>query len=96
MLRTLVYLILTVIGISLLRSVIGIVAKFLSGGTRTPGHAAQRAGGGGGNAPVGGVLRKCPVCGTFSSEAIAVKRVEGRQTVFYCSEACEKAARSAG
>lgn len=94
MLRTLVYLILTVIGISLLRSVIGIVAKFLSGGTRTPRQAAQRAGGGG--APAGGVLRKCPVCGTFSSEAIAVKRVEGKQTVFYCSEACEKAARSAG
>lgn len=94
MLRAIVYLLLMVVGITLLRSVIGIIAKFLSGGTSVANQPAQRTPGAA--APPGGTLRRCPVCGTFSSEAIAIKHVQGRQTLYFCSEACEKAARSAG
>lgn len=39
-------------------------------------------------APVGGTLHKDPVCGTFVSEAVAVKQVARGQTHYFCSEEC--------
>ena len=88
MIRFIVYLILTVLAISLIRSVIGIVLKFLTGGAST--GVRGPSGSQPGNAPVGGTLRRCPVCGTYTSEAIALKRTHSGGTIFYCSSDCEK------
>ena len=92
MIRFIVTLILTILGIALIRSVIGIVMKFLTGGAST--GLRRPSGSQPGNAPVGGTLRRCPVCGTYTSEAIALKRVHSGNTVFYCSPDCEKKALS--
>ncbi|MGA8030528.1 MAG: hypothetical protein WB992_25575 [Bryobacteraceae bacterium] len=47
-----------------------------------------------GNPPVmptgGGDLHKDPVCGTFVSEATPFRQQVGRETFFYCSNACRE------
>lgn len=38
----------------------------------------------------GGDLHKDPVCGTYVSESTPYRRANGRETFFYCSEACRE------
>lgn len=85
LLRLVGILIVAVLAISVLRTVIGIVAKLFTGGTR---EAATRAPGGPPKVKAGGTLQRCPACGTLTSEAISVKRVEQGSTVYYCSQEC--------
>lgn len=40
--------------------------------------------------PAAGLLHKDPVCGTFVAESTRFRRQAGRDTFFYCSEACQK------
>ena len=91
MFRFIIYLILTVLLISLLRGVIGLIAKFITGGASS-GTPASGRGRAATTHPQGGTLRKCPVCGTFTSEAIAIKHIQAGSTLFYCSAECEKKA----
>lgn len=92
-LRLILYLTAAVILISLLRSVIGLVAKFITGGA-SPAGTQGGSGRASAQRPQGGTLRKCPVCGTFTSEAIAIKHIQAGVTLFYCSPECEKKARA--
>ncbi|MDL1952288.1 hypothetical protein FBQ97_21115 [Acidobacteria bacterium ACD] len=39
-------------------------------------------------------LHRCPVCGTLTSESLAIKRSSGSETLYYCSPECEKRAES--
>ena len=38
---------------------------------------------------VAGELHKDPVCGTYVAESTSYKRGAGRETFYYCSEACK-------
>lgn len=87
MLRTLLYLLLAILAITVLRSVIGIVMKAASHWLSGPSSPAVREEPGH-SVPTAGVLRKDPVCGTFVSEAIAVKLKTRSGTLHFCSEAC--------
>jgi YHS domain-containing protein len=89
MFRLLGYLILALFGISLLRAVIGIVAKFFVSNTLgdNPGGAAARRQSA---APVAGVLQKDPVCGTFVPEQSAKRLQAGGTVHYFCSEECLK------
>jgi YHS domain-containing protein len=94
MFRTLLWLIGAVLLISLLRGVIGIVAKLFSGS-----ESAGRAGGGGRRrtaVPAAGKLIRDPVCGVYVHEAASIKLAEGGQTLHFCSAACRDRYRAGG
>jgi len=83
-------LLLLVVVITVLRSVIGLVMKFLggalsgsSGGSR-PGPGAKTSPA----VPLSGDLHRDPVCGTFVASSTAFQRQQGGERFYYCSEAC--------
>lgn len=85
MLRALAYLIASVLVISVVRSIIGIVLKGFSDlfhpapppqGPRPPTVAA------------GGELKKDPVCGVFISTATAIQKRVGGEVYYFCSAEC--------
>lgn len=82
MLRVLAFLLLFILIVPLLRVLIGAAARALSGLLGT-GGAKPRA-------ELGGKLRRDPVCGVYVSEPMAVKRVRGGETLFFCSEECAR------
>jgi YHS domain-containing protein len=88
MVRAVLYLFLAIILISVLRSVIGVVGKVVSGfldaGSSAP---AQRADSGPRKA---GELKRDPVCGTYISTETSVKRTVGGEVVHFCSTACSE------
>lgn len=81
MTRAILYLIAFVLVISVLRSVLGIISKALSG---LFGEAPAAA-----SAPHNvEQLKKDPVCGTFIPPSTAVQKTVGGQTYYFCSAAC--------
>ena len=87
MFRVIFYLLLTVIVISIVRSVIGVVLKGFAQMLNTSGGApgGQPAGN---RVPLTGELKKDPVCGTYVSAAGSVKETLGGQTFHFCSKEC--------
>lgn len=86
MLRAVAYLIASVLVISVVRSIIGIVVKGFSDlfHPTTPPPAGPRTAA----APAGGELKKDPVCGTFISTATAIQKRVGNETYYFCSNEC--------
>jgi len=92
--RLIGFLILAIFAISILRTVIGLVAKLFTGGASS---RASHPAPGPGNPPkvkAGGTLHRCPVCGRPTSESLAIKRTSGGEIHYYCSPDCEKRAES--
>lgn len=85
--RVILYLVVGVIVLTLLRSVLEAVGKAFAGGaTHSPSPSSSSA-----EAPHGPVsqsLKKDPVCGTFVSEATAVRKTKDGETYYFCSAAC--------
>ncbi len=81
MVRAVLYLLVTVLVLTLLRGVLGILAKSLPAlfQTGSPQRRPPRA---------GGQLRRDPVCGAYVSEDVSVKKTVGNKTFFFCSESC--------
>ncbi len=70
--------------ITVLRSVIGVVLKFLGGrGPDRPAPGPKRP-----TVPTGGELKKDPVCGTFISTSSAVQKAVHGETYYFCSPEC--------
>jgi YHS domain-containing protein len=85
-LRLILEAVVTVLVISALRSVIGIIAKaFFQSmtGQRPQPEAARRP-----SVPTGGELKKDPVCGTYISTATALQKKSGGETYYFCSPEC--------
>ena len=86
MIRALAYLIASLLVISVVRSIIGIVLKGFADLFHP--EAAPQKGPRMPVVPAGGELRKDPVCGTFISAATAIqKRVKG-EIYYFCSPEC--------
>ncbi len=85
MLRALAYLIASVLVISVVRSIIGIVLKGFSDLFHP---AAPPTNGPRTSVPAGGELKKDPVCGTFISTATAIQKRVGGETYYFCSAEC--------
>jgi YHS domain-containing protein len=94
MLRIIAYLLTAVVLISILRSVIGVIAK-AAAGLFSPSKPPAPAGSASGSR-AGGELKRDPVCGTFVPAANAVKKTIGGEVVFFCSDACRDKHRPAG
>lgn len=73
--------------VPLIRGILGIVGRAFTNFAMRP---SQPVPGQPPRVPVGGVLRKDPVCGTYVSENLAIKRVIGGETYYYCSEECRQ------
>jgi YHS domain-containing protein len=85
MIRAILELILTVLVITMLRSVIGIFMRGF-GDMFRPQESAARVEPK--PVPSGGELKKDPVCGTFISSSTALQKKVGDQTYYFCSAAC--------
>jgi YHS domain-containing protein len=89
MFRAIFYLLLTVVVITVLKSIIGIVLRGVSEamkpGSSTPAGAAPRVAN---QVPLTGELKKDPVCGTYIAAATSIKEKVGGQTFHFCSPEC--------
>jgi YHS domain-containing protein len=85
MIRAILYLIATVLIISVLRSVIGVVLKGFSDLFRPSEPSGQARPP---NVPTGGELKKDPVCGTFISAQTSIQKKSGGETYYFCSAEC--------
>ncbi len=85
--RALVYILVSLLLLTFIRSVIGLIMKTMGElmGTSAPPPSSNPQPK---TAPQGGELRRDPVCGTYVPESTAVKiKVKG-ETVCFCSPAC--------
>lgn len=93
MFRLIFELLLTIVVITVLKSIIGIVLKGL-GQAMKPGstqHGSTMPGSGprpANQVPLTGELKKDPVCGTYIAAATAIKEKVGGQTLHFCSTEC--------
>ncbi|MCX6621401.1 MAG: hypothetical protein NTY38_10030 [Acidobacteria bacterium] len=86
MIRFVAFALILVVVISLLRAVIGLLAKGLrevlvpsrdtASGTRPP------------EVPLSGELKRDPVCGTYIAAATSIKKTVSGETLHFCSAAC--------
>jgi YHS domain-containing protein len=89
MFRFLFYMLGLALLLSLLRTVIGVVAKFFMGSPASQAGGPSRAPGPP-RVPSGGTLRQDPVCGAFVSESIAIRQGSGDNAIYFCSEECRR------
>ena len=87
MFRAILYLIVTVLIISVLRSVIGVILKGFSDlfqSSPPAGASRPRPP----SVPAGGELKKDPVCGTFIAVSTAFQKKVAGETYYFCSPEC--------
>lgn len=83
MLRLIFELLLTIVVITVLKSIVGIVLRGVSQAMK-PGSPPPPSG----QVPLTGELKKDPVCGTYIAAATSLKEKVGGQTVHFCSAEC--------
>jgi YHS domain-containing protein len=86
MIRTVLYLLISIFLITFLRYVIGIIGKAFSNLARPSGPAS--AGPSPHRTETAGELKKDPVCGTYVAAATSVKKTVRGEVIHFCSEAC--------
>jgi YHS domain-containing protein len=85
MVKVVLYLFLAIILISVLRSVIGLLAKAFGGLLEPSAQAGPSS-----QPQHVGELKRDPVCGTYVSAATSVKRTVDGRVVHFCSHACSQ------
>jgi hypothetical protein len=86
--RFILYLLASLILISILRSVIGVISKGIASALKSanlPPETGPRTTG-----QLGGDLHRDPVCGTFVAESTPFQRRLTGQVFYYCSDACRE------
>jgi|SRR5579871_4849521 len=88
MFRVIFYLIFAVILISLLRGIMGIIARGFGElmGPRPSQHQSQAPDSR--QVPLTGELKKDPACGTYISAATSLQEKVGSETFYFCSKQC--------
>lgn len=88
MFRVILYLLISIFLITIVRGVIGIILKGFSEliSPSQQNRAAARPPGG--EIPLSGVLKKDPVCGTYTAAATSIKQTFGKETLYFCSPQC--------
>ncbi len=87
MFRAIFYLLLTVVVITVLKGIVGIVLKGFSQVIR-PDSGMPGAPRPSNQVPLTGELKKDPVCGTYIAAASSIKETVGGQTFHFCSQEC--------
>lgn len=92
MVRTVVYLLISIFLITLIRAFIGLIGKAF-GQLFQP----QRSASPGGSEPAqGGELKQCATCGIYIAKTSALTRDLGGRELFFCSSACRDKHRNMG
>ena len=88
MFRLIFELILTVVVLTVLKSILGIVLRGVSQamkpGSAAPGSEPRPSN----QVPLTGELKKDPVCGTYIATTTSIKEKVGGQVLHFCSTAC--------
>ncbi|MCS7025421.1 MAG: hypothetical protein NZV14_11515 [Bryobacteraceae bacterium] len=94
MIRALLYAVLSIVAITVIRLVAGLVMKAVADSLRPQGSppAGQRARRGGA-VPTSGELKPCQSCGAYVLASVAKTLQFGSSTAYFCSEDCRKKAR---
>ncbi len=87
MFRAIFYLLLTVVVITVLKNIVGIVLKGVAEAMK-PGSTTQGAARPPEQVPLTGELKKDPVCGTYIAAATSIKEKVGGETFHFCSQQC--------
>ena len=89
MFRVILYLLFAVILISVLRAVMGIIAKGFGElmGPRS-GQASQSSQAPGKQVPLTGELKKDPACGTYIAATSSIQEKVGGEILYFCSKQC--------
>jgi YHS domain-containing protein len=87
MIRFLLYSLIAVFLITLVRAFVGIIMKGFAE-LVNPKDDSNVSAQNQSNMPMGGELKKDPVCGTYVSEHTSVKLSHRGQMVYFCSEGC--------
>ena len=87
MVRAVLYIFAALILISLLRSVLGVLAKGLGALFDPP---PQARGAAGAELRLAGELKRDPVCGTYVSTTASVQKTVKGEVVYFCSAACSE------
>ena len=87
MFRFIFELLLTVVFLTVLKSIAGIVLRGFSSSLK-PGPPQSGAPRASNQVPLTGELKKDPVCGTYISTATSVKEKVGGETMHFCSQGC--------
>ena len=88
MFRVIFELLLTVVVLTVLKSIIGIVMKGFAQAMKPGSATTPGASRGSQQVPLTGELKKDPVCGTYISAATSIKEKVGGQTYHFCSAEC--------
>ena len=87
MIRLVVILLASILLITVLRAVVGLILKgfadLVRGGNQRPASGPGQA-----QVPLSGELKRDPVCGTFVSTTSSVKKTAGGQVLHFCSVEC--------
>lgn len=86
MIRTLVYIILGIFVITILRMTIGILMRGIGEMMNQQSRAATR--GRQPQHPIGGALKRDPVCGTFVPASTTFQKIVNGQPQYFCSAEC--------
>src|SRR5580700_4203019 len=87
MFRAIFYLLVTVVVITVVRSIVGIVLKGFAEAMKSgsaPGAQPRPSN----QIPLTGELKKDPVCGTYIAAATSITEKVGGQTFHFCSPEC--------
>ncbi len=86
MIRTVLYLLISILLITFLRGVIGIIAKGFSDlfKAEAPGRAEPSTP----RTETVGELKRDPVCGTYVAATASVKKTVRGEIIHFCSDAC--------
>jgi YHS domain-containing protein len=88
MFRLLFELLLTVVVLTVLKSIVGIVLRGVSQAMKPGSSSAGAPQRPHDQVPLTGELKKDPVCGTYISAATSIKEKVGGQTFHFCSQEC--------
>jgi YHS domain-containing protein len=89
MIRLVGFLLLLIFLLTILRYVIGFIARHFFNSSMQPSRQGPRSASKA-SSPFGGELKRDPVCGTYVSPGNAVRRIEAGETLYFCSEECAK------
>jgi YHS domain-containing protein len=89
--RAIFYLLSTVVLITVLRGIIGIIARAFSSLSNPPAAPRQTPRQNqprDTQVPLGGELKKDPACGTYIATATSLQEKVGGETFYFCSKQC--------
>jgi hypothetical protein len=95
MIRAVLYALISIVAITFIRMVVGIITRGFSDMMKEEGAAARNTASTSGKAtdvPKAGVLKACATCGTYVVASQAVVATVKGEPAYYCSAKCKESA----